>query len=198
MIINYLKIAYRNLIRQKGISFINIFGLSVSLAATLLLLQFVRHELSFDKFHENKHRIYRVISTIDTPDGNKIVASLTTGNVTEELAQRVHHIERLTKIDILSNRVKYNENFFEDIRCFRVDSNFLNIFSFSALDGDPNITFSSPNQIAITQTTAIKLFGDEYPIGKSVEINRTNYEVTTLLKDIPSNSHLQLDRKSVV
>lgn len=193
MFSNYLKIAIRNLIRQRGISFINIFGLSVSLAATLLLLQFVRHELSFDSFHENKHRIYRVISTIDTPDGNKIVASLTTGNVTEELTGRVHHIDRLTKIDILGNRVKYNENFFEDIRSLRVDSNFLKIFSFRVLDGDPNKTLTSPNQIAITQSTSKKLFGDDYPIGKSIEINRTTYEVTTLLSDIPSNSHLQFD-----
>lgn len=190
---NYLKTALRCIIRRKGTSAIKIIGLSLSLAVTIMLVIFIRHELSFDEFHKNKNRIYRVVSNIDTPDGNKLVASLTTFNVTEELAERVQHIERITKLDVLGNRVKFNENIFDGIMCFRADSNFFHIFDFEALDGDPVQTLSSPNQVVITQSTAKKLFGGEYPIGKSLEINRTTFEVTALLKDIPSNSHLQFD-----
>ena len=193
MLKNYLKTAFRGMIRHKGTSAIKIIGLSVSLAATLLLLLFIRHELSFDEFHKNKNRIYRVISNLDTPDGNKIVASLTTFNVTEELAERVQHIERTTKLDVLGNRVKFNENIYDNIIGFRADSNFFHIFDFEALDGDPVQALSLPNQVVITQSTAKKLFGDEYPIGKSIEVNRITYEVTALLKDIPTNSHLQFD-----
>lgn len=193
MIKNYLKVAIRNLLRQKGISFVNIFGLSVSLAVSLLLFLFVNFELSFDSFNEKKHRTYRLVTAVEIPNGETLVAPLTTGSVSEELSSRVAHIEKITKLDRLFSEIRYNNIVFKELNILRADSNFFHIFSFNAIEGDPTLTLSRPNEIAITQSTAKKIFGAESPVGKVIDINNQSFEVTTLLADTPSNSHFKFD-----
>ncbi|MGF1585729.1 MAG: FtsX-like permease family protein [Bacteroidales bacterium] len=193
MLISYLKIAVRYLLRQKVISFINIFGLSVSLAVSLLLFLFISFEFSYDSFHANKNRIYRFVSSIDIPDGEILQAPLTTAAVPEEISHKVVHIDRITKLEQIPSFLRYNENTFKEIRIFRADNSFFQIFSFKTIEGDPYSTLSRPNEVVITRSAARKTFGNDNPIGKIVTLDNEHFEVTALIDDIPENSHIKFD-----
>jgi putative ABC transport system permease protein len=193
MLINYFKIAIRYLLSQKVISFINIFGLSISLAVSLLLFLFINFEFSYDSFHENKNRIYRFVSSIEIPDGETLHAPLTTAAVPEEIAHKVAHIDKITKLDQIPSFLRYNENTFKEIRIFRADNSFFQIFSCKTLEGDPYSTLSRPNEVVITRSAARKTFGNDNPIGKMVTLDNEQFEVTALIEDIPENSHIKFD-----
>lgn len=195
---NYLKMAYRNIIKQKAYSFINLFGLSVGMACCTLILLFIEDELSFDKYHENSDNIYRII-TESVIGGKERDFAIAPGPLAPALKKEFPEVLEYVRIfDMqIQNQgktlIKYKESQFEDSGLLFTDSTFFSIFSHSFISGDKNTALRKPNSIVITEETANKIFSDEDPIGKIINIGTSGIsldaEVTGVIKNVPKNSH---------
>ncbi|MCG8320758.1 MAG: ABC transporter permease [Cytophagales bacterium] len=193
---NYFKIAIRNILAQKVYSFINILGLSTGMAACILILLFVKDELSYDKYHKKSDRIVRVSRAWKNIDGE---TSLHLGQVAPPFAP-------LLKSDfegIVLNAVRflgddplitYKETKIEEERFFFADHDVFEVFSWKLVKGDPATALKEPNSLVITQSTAEKYFGAADPIGKVLNYdNRVDMKVTGVMEDVPHHSHFTLD-----
>jgi putative ABC transport system permease protein len=190
---NYLKVAFRNLWKNRGFSFINITGLAIGMASAMLILLWIQSELRYDQFHEKKDRIYEA--------WNKAVFSgeLHCWNTTPKvLASAMQHdfpeVEHAVRVNWPSNylfsvgekRLTVSGNI--------VDSVFLQVFSFPLLQGDPLSALREVHSIVLTQTLAKKLFGNEDAMGKIIKIdNKDNFTVTGIAKDIPEDSRFKFE-----
>jgi putative ABC transport system permease protein len=192
MLKNYLKLAFRHLIRKKTFSFINIFGLTVGLTSCILIGLFITDELSFDTFHQNASRIARVTS--ERFDGGTLHNYAFTGTrVGPRFKSIFPAIEEFTHIYVGRTIVSNGITHFEENNFLYADSSFLRIFSFPVLKGDPNALTTRDN-IILTASTAKKYFGQEDPIGKTLRIADTkDYRVAAVVADPPGNSQLQFD-----
>ena len=190
MIKNYLKIAFRNIIRHKAFATLNIAGLAIGMSCSILIFLWVQNELSYDRFHTNAEQLYRLTDNVDdfraavTPAG--VAAGLQTG------IPEIKAIVRITKP--YEKLLEVSERKFQENRVFHVDSNFLEVFSFKLIKGNRATALANPNTVLITEAMATKYFGTDDPIGKIIkEDNRENLIVTGVLANSPSNSHLQFD-----
>lgn len=192
---NYLKIAVRSLLKNKIYTAINILGLTVGLACCVLILLHVQDELSYDDFHPNKDQLYRVALERIYPDYTSYYALIPSGfsEVFARELPEVQHATRLIGFPNFTSIVEYREQVFEENYVFFADSNFFEVFDFEILQGDPNGILSEPNTVILTQSTARKYFGDESPVGKTLEINQNDNEVVGVMQDIPENSHMKFD-----
>ncbi len=193
---NYLKITFRNLKRYKGHSLINIAGLATGIACCLLILLLVRDNLRFDRFHEHKNQIYRVI--VQQPGrfymGMDYFA-VTPAPLASALKEDFPEVIAATRIYRSNDIIMSTEDkrFYEDGFLW-ADDHFFEIFSFPFLRGDPSKALSEPYSMIISERMAHKYFGDEDPIGKIMALsNRYDFTVTGIMKDVPQNSHLQFD-----
>jgi putative ABC transport system permease protein len=187
---SYLKIIFRNLIKQRSYSLINIFGLSLGIACCILILAYIGYELSYDSFHENASNIYRIASRL-TLSGNTSELTVTPAPVGPALVEDFPEVIDSVRIGATVKRVFTYEdkNFFQDGVLY-VDSSIFNVFSFELKDGDPKTALEAPFTMVITEETARKIFGDEDPVGKIVNWdNNFNYQITGVVKDPPKNSH---------
>ena len=199
MIKNYFIVAWRNMLRNRTSSFINIGGLSVGIAAALLILIFIQKELSYDKFHKDANRIYQVVLN-GNMNGQEFWGGNTPPPVGAALTNNIPEIESYTRFykanDIV---VRYEENgrstFFTEKNLLAVDSNFLQLFGFKILEGDAVTALMKPGSVVITEDVAKKYFGDEKAIGKTLSMreDRQPFTVTAVLKNIPSSSSIQFD-----
>jgi putative ABC transport system permease protein len=205
MIITYLKTAWRNIVRQKGLNLINIFGLSVGIAAFILLFIYIRHETSFDRYHVEGNKIYRVLSSF----GGEINSILprTMPGVAGVLAEQVPEVNQVVRIKPEYYTIKQGDKSFDENLFFHTDSSYYNLFTINILEGNLEEVFRNPSSIAITQLAAHKLFGDKNPVGQIVEAEQRVYhveemrmssrfiplKVSALLEDPPKNSHLQFE-----
>jgi ABC-type antimicrobial peptide transport system permease subunit len=193
MLKNFLKIAYRNLMRNKGFSAINITGLAIGMAAAILILLWIQNELSYDEFHKNKDRVYEVWNHI-TVDGkiscwNSVSAPL--ARILEKDLPEVERAVRVASDDPLLLSVG-------DKKIIQsgtiVDTGFLQMFSFPMLKGNPSTALNDMHSVVLTEKTAKSLFGNEDPMGKIIKIeNKDNFTVTGILKDLPNNSRFVFD-----
>ncbi len=192
MIRNYLKIAVRNLKKHKGYSFINIFGLAVGLATCILILLWVQDELSYDRFHTHLDRLYGVVC-YDRPIGPNEKFSVTSPPFAPALEQNLPEVLRATRYEELSDQlIKQGEKKFMEKSVSFADPAFLEMFSFPLVKGDPRTALSDPYSALLTESTARKYFGTEDPVGKTLSLGgRYDIQVTGVLQDLPSNSHLQ-------
>lgn len=193
MVKSYFKIAWRNLLKSKLFSLINIFGLAVGLAAFWLILLFVGYELSFDRFHENRDRIYRIVQNASWSDGTMHVP-ITSAPFAPALVDYYPEIEAAVRINAEGGGVinyKNNQLVVNDI--YFVDSNFFDVFSFNLIHGDPTSALTNPQSIVISKKIAAKLFGDpSRALGKTVFFeNEFQNIITGVMEDVPNNSHLQ-------
>jgi putative ABC transport system permease protein len=190
MLINYLKIAFRNLARHKAFSFINIAGLAIGMTCSIFILLWVRDELSYDKFHNQADQIYRL-----TADASGFKAAVSPAGMAEGLKSQMPEIKNITRISKpQSTLFEIGNQKFEEKQLIYADSNFLEMFTFPLLKGVPKTALQNPGGILITADMARKYFGQENPMGKIIrKDNNENYKVTGVLANIPSNSHLQLD-----
>jgi putative ABC transport system permease protein len=199
MIRNYLKIAWRNLSRYKFISFINIFGLTVGLACCMLILTYILHELSYDKYQPNADRVYRVTRTFINPETK--VVNLTLSTIAPPFAPLLKNdfgeIEELTRT--LSSGVtpmKYEEKMFNEENVIFSDEHFFNFFKTDVVKGNPKKALTDPFSVMMTEEVAKKYFGNEEPLNKVIRINMGNYfdfKVTGVYKAFPSNTHFHPD-----
>ena len=192
---NYFIISLRTMIRDKGSSLINLGGLATGIACFLLILTYVRFETSFDRFHHNADRIYRVIS-----DTGWSQASITAPDpLAPALRADIAGIERITQIFPPfegKTVLQAGSNQFYQSGLF-ADSAFLNLFSFPLIRGDRGTALAGPAKIVLTESVAQKLFGGDEPVGKTVVWkdleDPRDLLVTAVLEDIPVNSHLKFD-----
>lgn len=196
---NYFKIAYRNLIGNKGFSIINIIGLSIGMTCCLLIFQFVAFEYSYDRFHHEKENIYRVLQAY-AQKGQTMEAGggYTAQALTPALKEGVPDIVGITRMhsdDAVLFDAKHPENVFEDDGLLYVDKDFLTMFTFPLVSGDLSKALE-PGTILISESAARKYFNSDNPTGEVLQVTgivEKAFTVTGVFKDIPSNSHVQFD-----
>ncbi|MEA5427179.1 ABC transporter permease [Arcicella lustrica] len=195
MIQNYLKIAIRNLLRNKVFSAINIVGLALGIATCLIIMLFVYDELSYDRFNEKADRIFRVVFKASINDGkiNEANVMPPTAQVLKNDYPEVLDATRLRTSG--SPEIVYQNKKFKEHSFASVDTNFFDVFTLPLLKGDAKTALREPNTAVITQEFAKKYFGDENPIGKVLFIKswNENYKVTGLIDKVPHNSHFHFD-----
>ena len=204
MIRNYILLFFRNLLRQKLFSTINLLGLTVSMVSTLLIYLHVRHEFSFDRFHQDADRIYRVNQTFIWGEGDHHQFASTGPGVANALDAELPEAEMITSIHtpgnfIISYTTPSKEVIsFEETKVLAADTNFFRMFNFPLLKGQPASVLRQAQTLVMTEKTAKKYFGSEDPIGKLVQLGSLNpadepktYEVTGVVQDLPDNSYIQ-------
>ncbi len=193
MLGNYFKITFRNMKGHKGYSFINIAGLAVGIACCLLIFSWARYELSFDRFHENARDIYRLISEFHSPEGEINYTDTNQAPLAAVLTDKYPEIVNSTRALRWEWKVgRENKQFEENI--WLVDPAFVDMFTISFIQGDPATALSNPESIVLTETLVKKQFLNENPLGKTVIAGqRTHLIVSGVIKDMPQNSHLDLD-----
>ncbi|MEQ8478958.1 ABC transporter permease [Fulvivirga sp.] len=196
MIRNYFKIAFRNLVKHKFYSAINIAGLAAGVACSLLIYLFVANEMNFDKFHEDGDRIYRIVRTGKFSD-NEFRYPVAPAPFANALVNEIPEIETAVRFRFngtwLVKTPQMNESFKES-QVIYTDSTFFDLFSFPLIEGNSKNVLNRPNTVAISRSIAEKYFKGVSPIGKSLLLDgEYNYEVTGVFEDMPANSHLQFN-----
>ncbi|HZX72801.1 MAG TPA: ABC transporter permease, partial [Cyclobacteriaceae bacterium] len=203
MLKNYFVLFTRNLKRQRLFSTINLLGLTAGIVSTLLIYLYVQHEFSYDRFHVNADRIYRINQTFIWGDhDDKQFASLGPG-VAYALNAEVPEIKEVVRIHPMTTTMVTNSENKNDIKAFEeagilaVDSNFFRVFSFPLVKGSIETALQKPYAAILTASAAKKYFGTEEVIGKLLQVGedsvRDVYEVTAVLQDLPDNSYIDFD-----
>ncbi len=188
---NYIKIAYRNIQKNKIYSFINITGLAAGFACCLLITLWVIDELSFDKFHKNGKQIYHVLAHADVK--NTMVTPTLLGPTLKEEFPEVIDMARFHRF-YEGTIITYQDRSFNEDRLRTVDPSFLKMFTFPFIKGDPETALENPHSIVITRATAVKYFAGEDPLGKILTLNHEYvFTVTGVIENLPHNSTLQFD-----
>ncbi len=188
---NYLKVAWRNMVRQKGYSFINIFGLAISMACALLIVSWVRDELSYDKFHAHKDNIYRITAVGKIYSGFSSPAPFAPAVEAE-----IPEVSAAARVGRIFGRVflKAGKRAFYEDNGICADASLFKIFTFPLLKGTPESALAGPERVIISESLSQKYFGSEDPINKTLVLEgRWPMTVGGVMADIPRNSHLRFD-----
>ena len=192
---NYFKVVLRNISRNKLYSFLNIAGLAIGAACCILILLYVQDELSYDRFHENADRIYRVNSNFTIKDRNMKMA--TTAHVQGPMLQSEYPevVNYVRFSGYGSPRVlRFDDKKFTEEKFLWVDHTVFDVFSFRLIKGNPKEALVKPDTVVITEAIAAKYFGRENPIGKKLRVHDdTYYTVTGVMANLPKNSYFQPD-----
>jgi len=202
---NYLKIAWRNMLKKKGYSAINIFGLGLGITCCLLIFLYIQYERSFDNYHTKGDRIYRVIHgwEADSTKSKATDSYWVWGNapIGQALADNFPEIDKVVQFSGRSDILLTNgDKMFQEDGVFFMDSTVFDVFSWKLIEGNPKTALSAPFSIVLTETTAHKYFGDEDPLGKSLKGSESagrsdagDYLVTGVMADVPANSHFRFN-----
>jgi putative ABC transport system permease protein len=196
MFLNYLKISFRNILKHKGFSFITVFGLAVGLAAFIIIALYVQFELSFDGYHENADRIYRMVREKPTSEATVFTKTAVTpaplGPALKEEFPEVAAYARLFKSQNVL--ITSGEEHFLEKRFYWADPGIFDIFSLPMIKGNPAAALDDPSAVLMSERTARKYFGDSNPLGKVVNIFGGNdFKVAGVFSDMPANSHFIMD-----
>lgn len=197
----FLKLAFRNLINQRQITFICILGLAIALAVVLQISNWIQFELSYDKFHSKEDRIYRFTVEENRPEENFYWHFARCWQPWRtKLPEFFPQIERLVELrPMWHTAVRTSDNLFYSNRAFAVDSSVFNVFDFKFINGDPRIALIQENSVVISESMAKKLFSNKDAINQVVELNGEGLEgyekhiITGVFKDLPANSHFHVD-----
>lgn len=193
MLRNYIKIALRNHIKRTGYTVINMLGLTLGLAACILLILYLQHELSFDRFHSKYERTYRIIERRNTASQQGQLAGETSPMVATHIRSDMPEVETATRLFRFGRyTVEHKANRFYEGDYLFAEPTFFDVFDMPLAQGDAATALSEPNSVVLTPEAAIKYFGDENPMNKSISVESLGLtKVTGVLDAIPSNSHLQ-------
>lgn len=190
---NYLKITWRNIVRQKANSFINITGLAIGMTCSMLILMWVQHELSFDRFNKNANEIYRVVENQYYAGGQIFPVAVTPSPLAPALKEKFPEITRATRFSFRSLTIKKDDKIFTEGVAF-ADPDIFEIFTIPFVQGDALTALSTPHAIVLSAEAAKKYFGEEDPLGKVLRINNhDDFFVTGVIKNLPDNAHLKYD-----
>ncbi len=196
MILSYIKIAFRNLMRYKSFSIINIMGLTIGLSASLLIALWVFDELSYDKFHDNYNQIYRVERHINF-DGKIFDVPVCGAVYAPTIHKDVAEVIDYTRVYPVELSVKNHINDNQEERIYFCDKGFFNVFTFPLERGNSETALVEPFSVVMTKKAALAYFGEEYPINKSLEFEwgdeKRSLRVTGILEDIPTQAHFQFE-----
>ena len=191
---NYLKVALRNLVRQKLYSIIIVSGLAVGITSCLLIFLYVRHERSFDRFHANAARLYRAVITEDPPERDAFTYVEAPYPLAGALKEGLPGVEDTVRIDVRNVVVQRGEQSLPE-RCHLVDPGFFGSFSFPLLRGDPNGVLRDPKSVVLTESAALRLFGRDDPVGRQMTIRvgerPLDFTVAGIAADPPANSSIR-------
>ena len=194
MLKNYLKIALRNISKNKVYSFINIFGFSIGFAACMLIFLYIQYEFSYDKYNKNFNNIYRIVVYLNS--GVNTFPMAATPPALAASLKEIPGIKSTARLSVECKNVvvRYNNISFNEDKFLFADSSFFNIFTIPVIEGDESTALKNPYTIVITESIAKKYFGNSNPIGKVLDINTFDnnhiYEITGIIKDFPGNSHI--------
>lgn len=200
MLRNYAIIACRNLLKNKAFSLINILGLTIGMAASFLILQYVSFEMSYDDFHQHAENTYRVTLDIYKNGEREVQSARVSPAVASSFQHEFPDIETYTRMVILGpdGVLTYQDRYTGEAGIYLADSAFFEVFSYNLIYGNAKTALNEPFCIVITESTAQMLFQGENPVGKDVVINAANFDntslpfkVTGVIKDFPKNTHLQ-------
>lgn len=193
MIGSYIKTSVRNLMRNKLFSFINIIGLAISMSVGLMLIAFTLDMYSYDRFHKNGDRIYRITNVAafnGIPNGKFGTTSIKTGKLIREKISGIEEVA-IMRSDF-SQDAKVGDNIVP-IKGLWAEPSLFRIFTFPMLEGNPGTALVDPYSIVLTETAARKLFGSESALGKAIRFDTLDYQVTGVMKDIPFFSHINFE-----
>ena len=197
MIKNYLKIAWRNIRKNKTFSIINIAGLAIGLACFILIAMFVMDEISYDRYNEKVDRIYRVNSDIRF-GGTELKLAVCSDPMGATLKKDYPQVEQFARIYASrgSKLIKKGDQYINEDRVAHADSTLFDVFTLPAITGDTKKALNEPNTVVISESAAKKYFGTTDAVGKTLETNDNNstlYKVTAVIRDVPENSHFHFD-----
>jgi len=195
MLKSYLIVTIRNFIRQKWYSIINLLGLTAGLTASMLIIIFIMHEMSYDRFHKNHENIYRAITNFNM-GGKEQTFALSQTPLGPEIQRRYPEFISYSRIHkswnsilITKNEIQYYEK-----NIIAADSSFFDTFDFNILQGNPNEMLTKPYTMVLTESMAKKYFPDKSPVGEVLTINNNkDYQITSIVADPPPNSHFTFD-----
>jgi putative ABC transport system permease protein len=192
MIKNFFRIAFRNLLKHKTFSLINIFGLAIGIAASLLIFQYARFELGYDRFEPNAGRIFRI--QIDRYNEGKLATQWAAGpaGIGPYVQEAFPEVVCLARLRPAQGIVSYKDQEFREANLFYANDDFLPMFSYPALEGSIHGALKDVFTAVLTTSAAKRYFGSENPIGKSILTNKKDlFKVTAVVPDPPANTHLK-------
>jgi len=194
MVLNFIRVAFRNLLKNKLITFINLLGLTTGMATGLLLLFYVHYEKSYDHFYPNHDRIYRLRYERTSADGASVRFASCCPPAALRIRELYPEVEKIARIYRYPVLVSHEQKRFIEERLFFAEPEIFDIFSWTFLSGDPRSGIREPNTAFISRSTATKYFGNQDPIGKVIRLDqKTEYVVTGVYEDMPGNSHIKCD-----
>ena len=190
MIKNYLKVAFRSLLRQKSTSLINILGLAVGLACGILILMWIQHELSYDRHHEDNEAIHRLTCQV-----NDLQAAIVPAPMPPTLAEQFPEVESAVRLSMFrSHLLSVGDQFYEEDRILFADSNFFDLFAITLIEGSTSGALDDPQSVLISAAMAEKYFGTKYVLGKTLKLEHEDDMIITGVFDNSENaSHLDYD-----
>ncbi len=196
MIKNYFRLAFKSIISQGHQSAISALGLSVALSCSILILLYVQYEISYDKFHKNAENICRIVTknAAEFSYMGKDVFAVTPASLKDALVKNIPEVENSTKCRLYSHTLEYKSSLFTEEGFLYADPDFLKIFTFPVISGNPDEVLKEPFTLFITKEMAAKYFGNEDPLGQVLKAdNKYLFTVMGILENIPQNSHIDFD-----
>lgn len=192
MIRNYLKISWRNLLKHKSFSTINIFGLAVGIAACMIIFLYVHNELTYDQYNLKSDRIARVTTTMHAPQSDLRTAT-SFALMADLLVREYPEVEAAVRLEVSPKVVTLAGDFFNETAFYKADQSVFHIFSFDFVEGAAIGALEKPNSIVITETIAKKYFGSASALGKTISCSDEDFLVTAVVRDRPPNSDIRID-----
>jgi predicted permease len=187
MLRNYLKIAFRNLVRHKGFSFLNICGLAIGMVCTILIFFWAQHELSYDRYNKNGRNIYRILQHIKYSE--VVTWAINQGPLGPALKEEIPEVEEQARFCFARWQMKYNDKTFIELGGY-ADPSLFEMFTLPFVKGSPETALSDPRSVILTEKLAKTIFGTDDPLGRIINVDRKyDFKVSGILKDIPDNSH---------
>lgn len=197
MILKYLKIAFRNLWKHRSYAVINILGLTIGLASFILIGLYILNERSYDKFHPQADKTYRIVTKADFNGVGEESTSAPFPLGPAMAMEYENHIKHMTRVFNNWNSeyfIEYGEQKYKESNFFYVDSSFADVFNVEFIRGDKESALREPMKVLITESAARRYFGDEDPVGKTIRYEEAfDYTIEGVIKDAPSNTHLKYD-----
>ncbi|MBN1273522.1 MAG: ABC transporter permease [Candidatus Aminicenantes bacterium] len=193
MLKNYIKVALRNIKKNKIFSFVNLLGLALGISCSLLIFLYVQHEVSYDRFHDQAEHIYRIVTEWKV-EGESHIYQTTAAPVAPALLNDYPEVQKAVRIKKTGAVVHYGDKSFVERGIFMVDPDFLEMFTFPLKRGNPETVLDNPYSLVITENMADKYFGDSDPLGQKLSLwNDYEFEVTGVAANVPKNTHLNFD-----
>ena len=195
MIKNYFKIAFRSLLKSRGTAFINVLGLSIGLACCMIIFLFVQNELSYDRFHDKANNTFRVLTIDEALGVSSSLVGITLPALGEAMEDQFPEVvNRVRMLPQGRQLINYQQEGFYTQHFAYAEPSLFEVFDFKLKEGDVEKALSAPNTVVFSESMAKKVFGNEDPLGKRIDVgNQTGLEVVAVMNDITENSHLNFD-----